>query len=141
MIEAVVLAASLYTGKGAELPEYRGSHYTARAERVLECVANRESGWPRNKKSWNASSWRADGPYGSGAFQMIKSTSAHGARLAGYPEWADKRAYEWPPYVQTEVAYVLLNPYPKKPGLEGLHHWDPVHALTIGVVTRDCSGA
>ena len=135
MIESLLLAASLYTGKGAELPEYRGAHYTPRAERVLRCIAARESGWPRK------GSWTADGPYGSGAFQMIKKTSRRAAEAIGAPEWADKRAAEWPPYVQTEAAYWLLNPLAKKPGLEGLHHWSPAHALTIGKTVRGCSDA
>ena len=135
MIDALLLATTLYTGKGAELPEYRGSHYTPRAERVLECIASRESGWPRK------GSWEADGPYGSGAFQMIGSTSARAARAIGAPEWADKRAAKWPPYVQVEAAYWLLNPKPFTPGLEGLHHWSPRHALTIGKRVKGCADA
>ena len=133
MIESLLLAATLYTGKGAELPEYRGSHYTPRAERVLECLAQRESGWPRK------GSWVSDGPYGSGAFQFIATTWKIYATRAGYPEWADLRAHKAPPYVQTEVAYVAMNPFPKKPGLEGLHHWSTDHTFKLlGVRGNEC---
>ena len=134
MIESLLLAATLYTGKGAELPEYRGSHYTPRAERVLECLAQRESGWPRK------GSWVSDGPYCSGAFQFIATTWKIYATRAGYPEWADLRAHKAPPYVQTEVAYVAMNPFPKKPGLEGLHHWSTDHTFELlGVRGKECS--
>ena len=135
MIDALLLTAALYTGKGADLPEYRGAHYTPRAERVLECIAARESSWPRR------GSWTADGPHGSGAWQFTSATWSVYAERAGYPEWADVRAAKAPPYVQTEVAYVALNPYPKRKGLEGLHHWSPVHALTVGKRVRGCADA
>lgn len=131
----LLLAAVLYTGEGAQLPEYRGAHYTPRAERVLECIAGRESGWPRK------GSWTADGRTGSGFVQFIGSTWNTYAERAGYPEWVGKRAADAPPYVQTEVAYVALNPYPRKRGLEGLHHWSPAHALTVGKTVRGCSDA
>lgn len=131
MIEALLMTVAL-SGK-PELPEYRGAHYTPKAEKFLECVAARESGWPRKGAA------RADGPYGSGLFQMVKSTSRVYALKAGYPEWADKRAAEWPPYVQTEVAYVLLNPYPKKKGLEGKHHWSTDHTFAVlGKRGKEC---
>ena len=135
MIDALLLTAALYTGKGAELPEYRGAHYTPRAERFLECVAARESSWPRK------GSWTADGPYGSGAYQFTGRTWDVYAERAGYPEWVGERAASAPPYVQTEVAYVALNPYPRQRGLEGAHHWSPEHALTIGKTVRGCSDA
>lgn len=128
MIEALALATVLAKGPDFELPDYRGTHYTQAAEEFLTCVALRES----------SGSWRADGRYGSGAFQMIGSTWNHYAAQAGYPEWVGHRAAEAPPYVQTEVAYVMVNPYPKRKGLEGRHHWSPAHALTIGKRIRAC---
>lgn len=112
-----------------ELPDYRGSHHTAKAEAFLTCVALRES----------SGRWRANGRYGSGAFQFVQSTWDHYADRAGYPEWVGVRPYKAPAYVQTEVAYVAVNPYPKKPGLEGRGHWSPRHALTIGKRIKDCA--
>ena len=127
-------AAPALADKPASLPEYRGAHYTKTAEAFLECVAHKESRWPA------PSSWKSDGPYGSGAFQMIKATSARAAVAIGAPEWADKRAYLWPKYLQTEAAYWLANPLPKKPGLEGRHHWDPKHTMAVlGVKVKGCS--
>lgn len=129
-LAAVVVWGSATPAAGAnfELPDYRGAHYTPTAERFLECAALRES----------SGRWRADGPYGSGAFQIIGSTWDHYAKLAGYPEWIGKRAAQAPAYVQTEVAYLMVNPYPKRKGLEGRHHWSPKHALTIGKRIQAC---
>jgi hypothetical protein len=124
---ALALAVAI-TGGGFELPDYRGSHYTAAGDKFLTCVALRES----------SGRWAADGPYGSGAFQMVQGTWDHYAARAGYPEWVGKRAAKAPPYVQTEVAFVMVNPYPKRKGLEGAHHWSPRHALTVGKTIRDC---
>ena len=128
MLEAVALAAVLAKGPDFELPAYRGSHYTKTAQEFLTCAALRES----------SGRWRADGPFGSGAFQIIGSTWDHYAKQAGYPEWVGTRAYKAPAYVQTEVAYVMVNPYPKRRGLEGRHHWSPRHALTIGKRIEAC---
>lgn len=128
MIEALTLAAVLTRGPEFDLPEYRGSHYTKTAEEFLTCAALRES----------SGRWRADGPWGSGAFQIIGSTWDYYAKRAGYPEWVGKRAAKAPAYVQTEVAYVMVNPYPKRRGLEGKHHWSPAHALTIGKRIEAC---
>ena len=135
MSAPLILAAVLALGSPGtaasssfELPDYRGSHYTPKAEQFLTCVALRES----------SGRWRADGPYGSGAFQMIGSTFDHWAEQAGYPEWVGHRAAEAPPYVQTEIAYVMVNPHPKRKGLEGKHHWSPKHALTIGKRIEAC---
>jgi hypothetical protein len=124
---ALALAVAI-AGGGFELPEYRGSHYTAAGEKFLTCVALRES----------SGRWAADGPYGSGAFQMVQRTWDHYAARAGYPEWIGKRAAKAPAYVQTEVAFVMVNPFPKRKGLEGAHHWSPVHALTVGKRIKDC---
>lgn len=127
---AAALALVLAAGPNEfELPEYRGAHYTEQAESYLTCVALRES----------SGRWKADGPYGSGAFQMIQPTFDHYADLAGYPEWVGKRAAEAPPYVQTEIAYVMVNPLAKKPGLEGRFHWSPKWARTIGKSIKDCA--
>ena len=129
----LLLAATVFLSAKSELPEYRGSHHTPAAEKFLECVAARESGWP------NKNSWTSDGPYGSGAFQMILVTSRRAALAINAPEWAEKRAYLWPPYLQTEAAYWLLNPFPKKPGLEGRHHWSSDHAKRLlGKNIHDC---
>ena len=110
------------------LADYRGAHYTKKAEAFLTCVALRES----------SGRWRADGPYGSGAFQFVQSSWDVYARRAGYPEWVGVRPYKAPKYVQTEVGYVAVNPHPKRPGLEGKHHWSPRHALTVGKQIAGC---
>ena len=128
VIESLALAAVLASGPDFELPDYQGSHHTPAAEAFLTCAALRES----------SGRWRADGPWGSGAFQIIGSTWDHYAKRAGYPEWVGKRAATAPPYVQTEVAYVMVNPHPKRKGLEGRHHWSPAHALTIGKRIEAC---
>lgn len=129
MIEAMVLATVLAAGKADfHPPEYRGYHYSKRAEKFLTCVAGRESGFD----------WEADGPYGSGIVQTTARTWDHYAELAGYPEWVGVRPYKAPKYVQWEVAFVMVDPYPKRKGLEGAHHWSPRHALTIGKKVRDC---
>lgn len=128
-MSAAVLALALTAAPASfDLPDYRGSHYTKAAAEFLTCVALRES----------SGRWQADGRYGSGAFQMVQTSWDVYAERAGYPEWVGKRAAKAPPYVQTEVAFVMVNPLPKKPGLEGKHHWSPAHALTIGKRIKDC---
>ena len=117
--------------KRYQLPECIGPcapYYTKRAERFLRCVAWRES----------SMRWDVDGPYGSGAFQMIGSTSRTYAKKLGLDAYADHRAASWPPAVQTFVAYAMVNPLPDKPGLEGARHWSPEWAATIGASTYDC---
>ena len=117
-----------------QLPECVGPcapYYTKRAERVLRCIAWRES----------SMRWAVDGKYGSGAFQMIKSTSRAYASKLGLDAYADYRAASWPPSVQTFVAYAMLNADPDKPGLEGLRHWSPHWATTIGASTYSCANA
>lgn len=109
-------------------PDYRGYHYSQRAEKFLTCVAERESSF----------GWRADGKYGSGLLQWVQPTWDHWVRKAGYPEWAGHRAAEAPKYVQWSTGFVMVDPFPKKKGLEGAHHWSPVHALTIGKRVKDC---
>ena len=121
-------SATPAAGANFELPDYRGAHYTPAAESFLQCAAMRES----------SGRWRADGPHGSGAWQIIQPTWNHYADLAGYPEWVGQRAATAPPYVQTEVAYLMVNPHPKRKGLEGRHHWHPRHALTVGKRIEAC---
>lgn len=103
-------------------------YYTPKAERFLRCAAWRESSF----------GWTLDGPYGSGAFQMIGSTSRQYAKKLGLDFYAGHRAAEWPRAVQTAVAYAMVNPLPDKPGLEGKQHWSPKWATTIGASTYDC---
>ena len=120
--------------KRYQLPECTGPcapYYTKRAERVLRCIAWRESSFR----------WSVDGRYGSGAFQMIGSTSRAYARKLGLNAYASYRAASWPPAVQTFVAYAMLNADPDSPGLEGLRHWSPVWASSIGASTYDCANA
>jgi hypothetical protein len=120
--------------KRYQLPECIGPcapYYTKRAERVLRCIAWRES----------SMRWDIDGPYGSGSFQLIGSTSRAYAKKLGLDAYASYRAYLWPPAVQTYVAYAMLNADPDKPGLEGLFHWSPVWATTIGASTYSCADA
>ena len=117
--------------KRYQLPECIGPcapYYTKKAERFLRCVAWRES----------SMRWDVDGPYGSGAFQMIGSTSRAYAKKLGLDAYAGHRAANWPPAVQTFVAYAMVNPLPDKPGLEGARHWSPEWAATIGASTYDC---
>lgn len=130
MIESIVLASVLAAGGSSNFdpPEYRGYHYSARAERFLTCVAERESNFR----------WRADGPWGSGIMQWVQPTWDHYVERAGYPEWVGKRPNTAPRYVQWSTAFVMVDPYPKRKGLEGAHHWSPRHALTIGKRVKDC---
>ena len=124
---ALVLAA---TPSQADftMPEYHGPHYTPKAEAFLKCAALRES----------SGRFKADGKYGSGAWQFTQPTWDHYAAMAGFDAYVGKRAATAPPLVQTVVAYVTVNPLPDKPGLEGKHHWSPRHALTVGKVIEAC---
>jgi len=128
MIEALVMTAALMGQSDFDPPEYRGYHYSKKADKFLTCVAKRESNF----------GWRKDGPYGSGIVQTIQSTWDVYAERADYPEWAGVRPYKAPKYVQWEIAFVMVDPYPKKKGLEGRHHWSSKHALTIGKKIKDC---
>ena len=116
-----------------QLPDCVGPcepYYTKKAERFLRCVAWRES----------SGRWTVDGPTGSGAFQLIGSTSRSYAKKLGLEWYADHRAAYWPPGVQTAVAYAMVNADPDKPGLEGARHWSPHWAATVGASTYDCRG-
>ncbi len=130
VIAEVALALVLAAGRNNfQIPDYDGPHYTKRAEQFLRCAALRES----------SGSFTADGPYGSGAWQVIQPTWDYYAKAAGFPQWVGKRAAKAPASVQTAVAYFIVNPLPNKPGLEGKHHWSPRHALTVGKVVEDCA--
>lgn len=129
MIESIVLAAVLASGRADfDPPQYRGFHYSERAERFLTCVAGRESGFD----------WEADGPHGSGIAQWVQPTWDHWVVVAGFPEWAGQRAAAAPKYVQWATAFVMVDPYPKRKGLEGAWHWSPRWALTVGKTVKDC---
>ena len=132
-----VLHSPAASGKAAnppsnfELPKCIGpcaKYYTPKAEAFLRCAGWRESSF----------GWSSDSRYGSGAFQIIKSTSSHYAKKLGLDYYADHRAYLWPKAVQTHVAYAMVNPKPEKPGLEGKFHWDPKWATTVGASTYSC---
>lgn len=115
-----------------EIPNsaYVGRHYVGseRFERIRKCIMWRES----------RGNYRADGRYGSGAYQFIQRTWDHYARRAGHPEYVGVRPAKAPRYIQDKVYAVTVNPLPKKRGLEGLHHWSPAHALTIGKRVSSC---
>lgn len=123
---------SAVAAQGAsDLPDsqYRGDHYVPAAEGFRKCVMWRES----------YGRYGADGRYGSGAYQFVQSTWRQYAQAAGVGEWANVRPARAPRYVQDKVFWFALNPLPRKRGLEGRHHWDPKHALTIGKTVRDCT--
>lgn len=123
---ALVLAAA--PSGDFDMPAYHGPHYTPKAEAFLKCAALRES----------SGRFTADGRFGSGAWQFTQPTWDHYAEMAGFGQYVGKRAATAPPWVQTVVAYVTVNPLPDKPGLEGRHHWSPRHALTIGKRIEAC---
>ena len=109
--------------------QYVGWHFEKKYEPYRKCVMARESG----------GNYKVDGPYGSGAYQMILSTSDAAAKRAGYPEWVGTRAHKMPPYIQDELFWMLANPFPKKPGLHGRHHWSSRWAKEVlGVNVKDC---
>lgn len=131
MLASVALMMAIAAGP-ADLPDsaYVGKHYvnSERFERIRKCIMWRES----------RGNYRADGRYGSGAYQFIQATWRVYARRAGHPEWSNIRPFKAPRYIQDKVFAVALNPLPDEPGLEGLHHWSPRHALTIGKRVKPC---
>ena len=109
--------------------QYVGWHYEKKWEPYRKCIMARESG----------GNYKVDGPYGSGAYQLVIATSDVAAKRAGYPEWVGTRAHKMPPYVQDELFWILANPFPKKPGLHGRHHWSSQHAKDLlGINVKDC---
>lgn len=123
MIEAAVLAAVLMQGPDS-IPDstYKGRWYVPEAEPFRKCVMWRES----------SGRYRADGRYGSGAYQFIQSTWDHYADLAGLEEWVGIRPYKAPQPVQDAVFW---RTYWKG---KGKHHWSAIHALTIGKHVKSC---
>jgi hypothetical protein len=107
---------------------YRGFHYEAKYEPFRKCVLRRESG----------SNFKADGSGGSGGFQFIQSTWDNYVKRvdAGY---VGVRPHKAPPYLQEEIFWLAANPYPKKKGLAGRHHWSASHAHGAGYTSvKDC---
>lgn len=129
MIESLAFVAMAAAGPN-DIPDsqYRGWHYESEFEPVRKCIYWRES---RGR-------WRADGPYGSGAAQWIQSTWDHYAAESDYPEWVGIRPFNAPRYVQDEIFWVMINPFPKRKTLHGAHHWSPRHAMTIGKRIKNC---
>jgi hypothetical protein len=115
-----------------DLPDssYQGPHHTGseRFEKIRKCIMWRES----------RGNYKADGRYGSGAYQFIQRTWDHYVDAAGHSEYVGMRPFKASRYIQDKVFAVALNPLPKKKGLEGLHHWSAVHALTIGKRVKSC---
>jgi hypothetical protein len=109
--------------------QYRGWHYEKKWESYRKCVMARESG----------GNYKADGPYGSGAYQFIQSTWDEAMRRARKPEWVGVRPHKAPPAYQDEAFFLMANPYPKLPGLQGRHHWSSRWAKEVlGVNVKDC---
>ena len=108
---------------------YRGFHYEKRWEPYRKCVMARESG----------GNYKANGNTGSGAYQFIQSTWDKAMERANMPEWIGVRPHKAPPAYQDEAFWIMANPYPKKAGLHGKHHWSPRWAKeTLGVTVHDC---
>jgi hypothetical protein len=107
---------------------YRGWHYDAKHEDFRKCILRRESG----------SNFKSDGSGGSGAYQFIQSTwDAYVVKVD--PGYVGVRPNKAPPYLQEEMFWVVVNPYAKKPGLEGRHHWSAAHAHGAGFTgVKDC---
>ena len=129
MIESVAFMVMAAAGP-KDIPDspYRGYHYEEKWEPVRKCIFWRES----------SGRYKADGPYGSGIAQWIQSTWDVYADRAGYPEYVGVRPFKVPSYVQEDVFWFMINPFPKKPALHGYHHWEAAHALTIGKKIGEC---
>jgi hypothetical protein len=108
----------------ASIPDsaYKGPWYVHSAEPFRKCVMWRES----------HGRYKADGKYGSGAYQFIQSTWNAYAKLAGLAEWVGIRPYKAPATVQDAVFW---RAYWKG---KGKHHWSPTHALMIGKSVKSC---
>lgn len=124
----MILGAAVEAATDIPDSQYRGDHYVKAAEPIRKCIMWRES---RGR-------YGAEGSGGSGAYQFIQTTWRQYTKAAGVAEWADVRPAQAPRYVQDKVFWYALNPFPKKRGLEGRHHWDPKHALTVGAVVKAC---
>ena len=108
--------------------QYRGWHYERKYEGFRKCVMARESG----------GSYKSNGRWGSGAYQFVQSSWDTAMERANMPEWIGVRPHKAPPYVQDAAFWVMANPYPKKKGLHGKHHWSSAHAASFGFRTFDC---
>lgn len=108
--------------------QYRGWHYEKKWEPYRKCIMARESG----------GNYKVDGKWGSGAYQFIQSTWDEAMKKARMPEWIGVRPHKAPPAYQDEAFWIMANPYPKKPGLHGRHHWSSKHAASFGFKTHDC---
>jgi muramidase (phage lysozyme) len=122
LVEAVLAVA--IAGGPRDIPDslYTGKWYNSAAESYRKCVVARESG----------GNYRANGRYGSGAYQFIQSTWDHYADLAGLSRWVGVRPYKAPKKVQDHVFWrTYWNG-------KGRHHWGAIHALTIGKRVHEC---
>lgn len=123
MIAEAVLMAVIAAGP-KDLPDstYTGKWYVPAAEPFRKCVMWRES----------SGRYKADGRYGSGAYQFIQSTWDHYAELAGHADYVGVRPAKAPQIVQDHVFWrTYWNG-------KGKHHWSSIHALTIGAKVKDC---
>jgi muramidase (phage lysozyme) len=123
IVEALLTIAALTGPNSMPDSTYTGPWYVAGAEPFRKCVMWRES----------KGHYRADGPYGSGAYQFIQSTWDHYAELAGHAEYVGKRPYKAPRDVQDAVFWRTF--WKGK----GKHHWSAIHALTIGKTVKQCT--
>lgn len=118
------------TKNAEKIPDslYRGWHYNPKYEDFRKCVYARESG----------GNFKANGTGGSGAAQFIQSTwDTYVVKVD--PGYVGVRPHKAPPYLQEEVFWLVLNPYAKKPGMEGKHHWSASHAHKAGFSgVKDC---
>lgn len=123
MIIEAVLWAVMAQGPST-MPDslYTGKWYVKAAEPFRKCIMWRES----------SGRYKADGRYGSGAYQFIQSTWDHYAELAGHAEYVGVRPAKAPQDVQD---HVFWRTYWKG---KGKHHWSTVHALTIGAKVKAC---
>ena len=124
MIAEAILSLVLSAGPN-KMPDstYTGPWYVPEAEPFRKCVMARES----------SGNYRADGRYGSGAYQFIQSTWDHYAELAGHAEYVGVRPYKAPIYVQDAVFWRTF--WKGK----GRHHWSAIHAETIGKKIKQCT--
>ena len=123
MLLEAVFAVAMAQGP-ADIPDshYQGKWYVKAAEPFRKCVILRESG----------GRYKADGRYGSGAYQFIQSTWDHYAHLAGLSRYVGVRPSNAPKIVQDRVFWrTYWNG-------KGKHHWAAAHALTIGKRVHEC---
>ena len=143
MIEALLMTVALSgkaefdyknpwppTKKVEEIPDslYRGFHYEKKWESFRKCILARESG----------SNFKVESSGGSGAFQFVGRTWDHYVAKID-PGYVGVRPNKAPPYLQEEVFWIAVNPYPKKKGLAGRHHWSTDHTFAVlGKRGKEC---